>query len=702
MLVVLRCAAVEGRRRLPCLVSALATFVVAFLVSTGAGAACSADDLLLHRAVLSSRGVANPERLTDGVSTFEGDAPESKAASRMTGLRPFVEWDLGEPMQVVAATLQADNNDAYRVTGSLDGRHYEPLWQIGTVSDPGLRERTSRELDGTARFVRLEALSGDQVYAASELKIYCQLPEPWPPARVVRDNRVRSPGATWFGQIESWKVVFGLVSMPLLLYLLPRLRRRRAQQGLVSVLVLTSAITWANLGRLHGDGSPVHYWDMFHYFMGTKYFPELGYFELYRCAAAAEHEAGRGHELDRLPIRDLETNLVYPGEWSRTHEGRCRASFSRERWQEFRADLETFRKQFTEHTLPQAFADHGFNATPFNTAWLRLWTRRLTPTPATLSALSGLDAAALALVVAFLWWGFGAVPATAAAVLLAVGAPWSYGWVGGCLGRQTWLACAAAGFALLARGRPFGGAVALTLSGMLRLFPFVFVGAVGLWVLVRALQARRLCRDGRRYLAGFALAVALSTAISTAAVGFPAHRQFLHVFQRHSHSPAANDIGLSFLLGWDADDASADIRLTEPTESWIHDHLNRREERRPLWVLAVAVSLGVVVLAAWQGAPPAACAALAGLLLFSLLPMTSYDYSWLALLVALARFRPAVLPRLIAFALFTQALFLFGGVSTVLGQHYLITIACGILLVSIVPWRELLEGRAFGQSTPSG
>src|SRR5205823_8586449 len=44
-----------------------------------------------------------------------------------------------------------------------------------------------------------------------------------------------------------------------------------------------------------------HRWDQYHYYMGAKYFPELGYTNLYKCAVTAEDELGQEHvELDRV------------------------------------------------------------------------------------------------------------------------------------------------------------------------------------------------------------------------------------------------------------------------------------------------------------------------------------------------------------------------------------------------------------------
>src|SRR5690606_19736531 len=155
------------------------------------------------------------------------------------------------------------------------------------------------------------------------------------------------------------------------------------------------------------------------------------------------------------------------------------------------------RPQFIYHPFEAVRRDHGYNATPIHTAWLRLWTSWLTASEANLIALAQLDSLALVLAIVALWWGFGGRIAAAAAVTIAVGYEWGYQWVGGSLGRHTWLASAAVGLAALRRERPALGAAALTLATLLRFIPGVFLGGMGLVVLLQAARRRHLDRFGR-------------------------------------------------------------------------------------------------------------------------------------------------------------------------------------------------------------
>jgi hypothetical protein len=105
-----------------------------------------------------------------------------------------------------------------------------------------------------------------------------------------------------------------------------------------------------------------HHSDLFHYYIGAKYFPELRYDGLYRCTAVAQDQlgtvawkqaaTGQAFRLDmtaevRSPgkrIRSLGAgNLLVPLGDVLEHPERCTARFSPERWSAFKSDVTFFR-----------------------------------------------------------------------------------------------------------------------------------------------------------------------------------------------------------------------------------------------------------------------------------------------------------------------------------------------------------------------
>lgn len=659
------------------------------VISWPARAECPGGNLLQGRAPIEARGVERPEGLTDTWLSPEGSPAQIFEASRMAAPRPQVTWDLGEVRHLRAAALQGDNNDVYRLLVSRDGKDWETAWRVDPVPEPGMRERIAADLDAEGRFVRLDSPRGDAIRAVSEVKVFCAVPDVWPPERLTRATIEVPPAQTHFLQGVTAKVAFGLAALFLFLVVAPRITDLRWRQALWLGLALGALVAWTNFFQFHPGGLRIHYSDVYHYYAGPKYFEETGYFEFYRCIAKAERELGHGAEYDRQLVRDLDDNRLYPGTWSRSEAGRCRAVFSPARWEAFKADIEAFRP-FTEAQVPlvRAISDHGFNASPFHSAVLRLTTSQLPINATTLGFMGMIDVAAVLIALAALWWGFGLEACALAALVFGLGHHYGYHWIGGTMARQIWLMWCCVALALLNRGRPFWGAVALTLAGLHRFFPFVFVGALGLHVLVTWARTRRLDVSGRRALAGIALTACLGLGFASLVHGPASLADHARVVKRHGSTPSGNLMGLPVLLSYSPGQTTArelaDFRLSDPTELWVKVIHQRRQERAPIWITAILASLAFVGWSAYRGAKSWETVVMAGALLFSLLDMTSYDYVWLLLLAPYAvSHRPSVM-----------ALVLYGVASTVVGilvldieyQHLiftpLLTVALAVVYVS--------------------
>ncbi|MEP6653829.1 MAG: fused MFS/spermidine synthase [Myxococcales bacterium] len=102
-----------------------------------------------------------------------------------------VTYDLGKPSTVGALYLQADANDTYRITGSLDGSpgSFKFLGEMPNVVDrgPGLRGRVLQILPVAVRYLRVGEAQGDGAFSISEFAAYCHAPAPFPPAFPVVD-----------------------------------------------------------------------------------------------------------------------------------------------------------------------------------------------------------------------------------------------------------------------------------------------------------------------------------------------------------------------------------------------------------------------------------------------------------------------------------------------------------------------------------
>ncbi|MCP4196610.1 MAG: DUF2029 domain-containing protein [Proteobacteria bacterium] len=124
----------------------------------------------------------------------------------------------------------------------------------------------------------------------------------------------------------------------------------------------------------------LHTWNLYHYVIGTKYFDELGYFDLYTGTLAADADRAvssksQNTETGRLfsavtQTRDLHTYKVIPVQSAieRARKIKLRDRFSPSRWEQFTSDLEMIRKQRPDPKYWRGpLRDRGFNPSP---AWL--------------------------------------------------------------------------------------------------------------------------------------------------------------------------------------------------------------------------------------------------------------------------------------------------------------------------------------------
>src|SRR6185503_1213065 len=135
------------------------------------------------------------------------------------------------------------------------------------------------------------------------------------------------------------------------------------RQLLVLVGVL-SFLAYFNFGAFH-FGNYTHYWDTYHYYVGSKYFKEMSFDRLYDCASVADSEdPSLRRRVELRKIMNLRTNVLGSTTEILAHPELCKAPFTPERWQMFKKDIEYFRNRHGVKRWEEAQTDHGYNATP--------------------------------------------------------------------------------------------------------------------------------------------------------------------------------------------------------------------------------------------------------------------------------------------------------------------------------------------------
>ena len=216
---------------------------------------------------------------------------------------------------------------------------------------------------------------------------------------------------------------------------------------LVLALLAVAALGFVNFGFFHPGRGHVHYWDAFHYFMGAKYLPELGYTRLYEATYVAGRELGAFDYVTHL--RDLETYTLRDA--ISIDRSAVRSRFRPERWEAFKRDLTYWGPHINEWR--GLLQDHGYNDPPPRALLLHLLLREVPANAVVVTALSSLDYLLLAAAFVAVRWGFGELPAALAGAFFFLSSLARFDFIGGSILRWDWIAALLAGLSLYARGR---------------------------------------------------------------------------------------------------------------------------------------------------------------------------------------------------------------------------------------------------------
>lgn len=446
------------------------------------------------------------------------------------------------------------------------------------------------------------------------------------------------------------KAILGLGAAPLVLV---QHRLKHWGPRLLLATSLLAALAYFNFGTFHTGVGFIHYHEQFHYLLGAKYFPELGYDGLYAASLKAEAE-GRGKKVDAKIIRDLRNNRKTLRKKTRSHQQEVRQRFSAERWNSFCVDHEVLSHQLSARQFRTLRLDHGYNPTPawtFLAAGLLKFVGPLGKSKVV--ALALLDPILLILLFAMLWRTFGRESMTLCLIVFGLAFLSRFAWVGGGFLRQDWLAALVVGVCLLKKERWLLAGLLLGLAGIMRIFPLVMlVGPL-------AVVARQfLRREPKAWFYPFAAGLIGSLAVglvlgALAGRGWQAWFEFFDNIQVHRQTWSANNVGFENML------VHAYDLLGRPVNTWFNfrgnaDWLASAKSLSTtapyLRVMTIAVWLGIVALASVNKTPFEA--SLRGIVaIFAAISLSCYYYAFLLLLPLVGS------RRLTAFIL------LFGGLS---------------------------------------
>lgn len=381
----------------------------------------------------------------------------------------------------------------------------------------------------------------------------------------------------------------------------------RARDGWIVLLCLLAGFGWWASSSA-GQKRVINDWDLFHHYLGAKYFPELGYTGLYDCVVVADVDAGHTATLARRNVRNLRTNRLQSALAPASDPKRCTDRFSAGRWQAFQADVAYFRGSMTPRRWERVLLDHGYNASPVWGLYGRILASLAPASAAQIWLLAALDPLLLLAMWTVVLRAFGWRVTLLAVVFWATFYPGRFAWISGSYLRQDWLALAVIGVALVRLGRPLGAGLCLGTAALSRIFPALLLAGPLLqfgWSVVRR-RPERAPAGWKRLGLGLALAGLLWLPASLVwGGGSSAWIGFVRNLQRHTDTPATNTIGLKTVAAYSRATRTArlkDGRQRDAYRTWRTARTRVYQARRPVvWLLmgAFALLLGWAV----QGQP---------------------------------------------------------------------------------------------------
>lgn len=427
----------------------------------------------------------------------------------------------------------------------------------------------------------------------------------------------------------------------------------------------------------------IHRHDVFHYYLGAKYFPEMGYDGLYAATAIAEDElgtvewqnpAGKTIKLDlskevRHPdhkVRNLGgDNMLMPALTVLEHPEVYKAHFSPPRWESFKADVRFLRLSCA---LEKGYwdgmqTDHGYNPPPGWTILGRIFAELHPASTHFLQFLTSLDLFLTAGMFGALFWAFGWRVTAVAAVFWGTQASAPFYWNGAAFLRQDWLFLLVLSTCLLKKGYFKLAGAAFAYATLLRVFPGLV--AIGFVVTVVASLVRKRALDPkhRDLILGGVLATAVLVPTSLVVAGRDSYQQFYeHTIKVHDQTPLTNHMGLRVLvahkLGSGPQSGRAmfvkDDKLVDPFEVWKRMRNERYAHYRLVAYAVVAACLAFFVVAARRVRALWLVQCLAQVFIILLSQLTCYYYTFMILGAPLTKAKRSLEVPLFALAVITQ------------------------------------------------
>lgn len=299
---------------------------------------------------------------------------------------------------------------------------------------------------------------------------------------------------------QQWKficptVAIALVFVACLFEQIRKYTRFQESSRLLSMMLLPPLMVVAFMAVANYNnfanwryGSFFNAYEFYHYYIGSKYAPEVHYKDLYNATLIADAETGLKFRHAEGTIKNLNPHWredKEPYRWKveqvLAQKERVKARFTPERWEEFVQDIKFFKSELVGSRWDGVLRDKGYNGSP---AWSTVVGGLLSNNFPTswrpgMVFLASLDLIMIAIAMGFVIWAYGLRSALLMLVLWGSSYVMSYSHMKGAYLRTDFVMPIIISMCLIKKNHYAPAGILMGYASIARVFPTVFLFGVG-------------------------------------------------------------------------------------------------------------------------------------------------------------------------------------------------------------------------------
>ncbi|MFH1729419.1 MAG: hypothetical protein ABIA04_13500 [Pseudomonadota bacterium] len=291
-----------------------------------------------------------------------------------------------------------------------------------------------------------------------------------------------------------------------------------------------------------GDHSDVTY-----YYINSKYFNELGYYNLYPAILIADSELA--NKLNYIKkYRDLKTYKMVKTRHAFNNSSRIKAKFSDTRWKEFRKEINFLISKNIAGGWKYFFIDHGYNPPP---TWTIVGGSLAKLVPVTkLKYITTVDLLLIILMFILIAKSFGLIPMFFSILFFICTFSGRWPILGQALLRFDWLVCLVSSVCFLKLNKHLSSGLLMMYSALNRIFPAIFFFPYFIKIIHGLIKDKKLCIKSKKFIIGSTISFVLLVGSSLIFLGPSAYIESQENIKLHAsaESYSSHRVGLGDAL----------------------------------------------------------------------------------------------------------------------------------------------------------